>query len=81
MEENNLMFKELTEEEIAEYKRQVRKNYQVGNEINPLWHPVYREECHLMNEEAGLYPERPGRGRRNRNRFRGGGRGQGRNQS
>jgi hypothetical protein len=68
MEEDQFLFKELTEAEIAEYKKQVRENYQVGNEINPLWHPVYQEECHLMNEEAGLYPDCPGKRRRNRNR-------------
>ena len=44
-------FRDLTTEEVEEFKEWTRENYQVHSEINPVWHPKVRQECELMNEE------------------------------
>ena len=45
------MFKELTSEEIKEYKKWARKNYVLAETISETWHPVIQKECATMNEE------------------------------
>lgn len=42
-------FRDLTDDEIAEFRAWARANYTPGDTINPVWHPVVREECELMN--------------------------------
>lgn len=46
------MFRELSEQEIIEYKAWARKNYVPFNPIKGIWHPVVQAECAKMNEEA-----------------------------
>ncbi len=46
-----MIFKDLTPEEVKEYKQWARDNYIPGTQINELWHPVVREECLSMNKE------------------------------
>lgn len=47
-------FRELSDQEAAEFRQWARDNYTRGSEINPLWHPVVRDECAEMNFEQ--YP-------------------------
>lgn len=47
----NSLFRDLTADEVQEFRQHARENYVVGTPINDLWHPVYREECQKMNEE------------------------------
>jgi len=54
------LFRSLTEEEVEEFKQHARDYYNLGTPIDELWHPVYREECQRMNEEAGLKPSEKG---------------------
>lgn len=44
-------FRKLTDEETAEFRQWARDNYQPGDPINEVWHPVVREECERMNNE------------------------------
>lgn len=46
------LFKQLTEQEVIEFKQWARDNYEPLTEINGLWHPVIQQECKVMNEEA-----------------------------
>ena len=44
------IFKKLSPEEAEHYRKWARDNYEAGNDINILWHPVVREECERINE-------------------------------
>jgi hypothetical protein len=44
-------FRNLSPQEEEEFRKDARQKYQVGSEIDDLWHPVYRMECMKMNEE------------------------------
>jgi len=46
------MWKRLTEEEEAPYRKWAQDNFKPGSVINPLWHPVTRHECEAMNVET-----------------------------
>lgn len=46
------LFQILTNEEVELYKTDARKNYKVGDTIDPLWHPVYLDECIKINDDA-----------------------------
>ena len=46
------MFRSLTAEEVTEYKQWVHDNWAVGDDIPELWHPVIRDECLAISEEA-----------------------------
>jgi hypothetical protein len=46
------MFRELTEAEADDFRRWAQENYKPGDPIDPLWHPVVREECESLNREA-----------------------------
>jgi hypothetical protein len=52
MNNNDNMFRKLTKQEAEEFKSWARKNYQPGTPISRVWHPVVRQECEVMNEEA-----------------------------
>jgi hypothetical protein len=45
------MFRELTPEEVVEFKDWARQNYEPLTEIKGVWHPVIQAECALMNDE------------------------------
>ena len=46
------MFKELTQEQTAEFKEWARQNYIPLTEIKGIWHPVIQAECALINDET-----------------------------
>ena len=46
---DGILFRTLTEKEEKEFRMWSRSNYIPGEtEINPMWHPVIREECTRM---------------------------------
>ena len=45
------IFKKLDEVEIPKFKEWARNNYKPGTAIDPLWHPVVKEECEKLNKE------------------------------
>lgn len=51
--EPDIIFRSLTTKEIQEFKDWARLNFkpQNGMRINPLWHPVVREECKVILAE------------------------------
>lgn len=48
------MFRELSAEEIQEFKQWARDNYEPLTNISNLWHPVIQEECHTINAEVAV---------------------------
>ena len=46
------LFRELDFDEVSEVRQAARDNHQAGDEINPVWHPVYRDECAAIDDEA-----------------------------
>jgi hypothetical protein len=50
------MFRELDDAERQIFKNWARRNYSPGEEINPLWHPVVRDECLRMIAETNPRP-------------------------
>lgn len=42
-------FKDLSTAEILDYKLWARENHKAGDTINPLWHPVVRRECQMID--------------------------------
>ena len=54
MKDNTLpdsFFKRLSPAEEREYRQWARDNYQIGQRIPLIWHPVLRDECNKMNQE------------------------------
>jgi len=47
-------FRVLSEDEEGSFRKWSRDNYQLGDEISGVWHPMTRDECHKMNAEAGV---------------------------
>lgn len=45
------LFKRLTPQEEKAYRAWARANWQPGQYINPVWHPVVRDECERMTKE------------------------------
>lgn len=43
------MFKQLTTTEEHDYRAWARGNYKPGDSVNPLWHPVIRDEIDKIN--------------------------------
>ena len=43
--EFGMPFRSLSETEEQEFRQWARSTYVAGEPINPLWHPVAREEC------------------------------------
>jgi hypothetical protein len=53
-----MLFKKLSETEIADYRKWARENYKPMTEIKGIWHPVVQAECVLINsdyEEKGSF--------------------------
>lgn len=44
-------FRKLTADETFEFRQYIRQTYKPGDPIDPVWHPVCRDECRKMNEE------------------------------
>ena len=50
---NSILFRELGDVEIAEFKAYARENHKAGDPIDrEIWHPVIVEECELIDMEA-----------------------------
>ena len=47
-----VLFNNLDPEMVAEYRQDARENHQAGDEIKTIWHPVYRDECAKIDDEA-----------------------------
>jgi len=45
------LFRDLTDQEIKEFRQWARDNYAIGSAISDVWHPVVRDECHKINDE------------------------------
>lgn len=45
-------FRTLDPSEEARFRSWARENWTPGQSINPLWHPVIRDECEAMTTEA-----------------------------
>lgn len=48
------LFRELEPGAAARFRQWARDNYVPGDPINPLWHPVVRDECERMTSVANL---------------------------
>lgn len=42
------MYRELSKEEQKEFRQWARENYTIGDTINPIWHPIVKDECQKM---------------------------------
>lgn len=42
----------LDKEETEEFRQWARDNYKIGDKVDPVWHPVVREECEKIRKEA-----------------------------
>ena len=49
-------FRDLEPDEESEFRKWARENYQPGEEIKSVWHPLVRAECDKINEEADAGP-------------------------
>ena len=50
---NSILFRELGDVEIAEFKAYARENHKAGDPIErEIWHPVIVKECELIDREA-----------------------------
>ena len=47
-----VLFNNLDPEMVAEYRQDARENHDAGDEIKTIWHPVYRDECAKIDDEA-----------------------------
>lgn len=47
-------FRDLSAQEETEFRQWARDNYTPGAQVNNLWHPVVRDECAKINQEAGV---------------------------
>jgi len=46
------LFRPLSPKEEKEFRQDARDNHKPGAEINENWHPVYQDECRIINHEA-----------------------------
>jgi hypothetical protein len=46
---SDFLFRHLTNEEEVKFRQWARENYVKYSEINPIWHPVVRDECEKIN--------------------------------
>jgi len=53
---HDCLFRELNDDEVNQFKQWARDNYVLGTEVSKLWHPVVREECERMEQEAYARP-------------------------
>jgi len=49
---STMLFRDLDPDEVAEFRQAARNNHEAGDEIDSLWHPVYRDECAAIDDEA-----------------------------
>lgn len=47
-----MLFRDLNNQEVMEFRQWARDNYVIGSPISTLWHPVVVDECNRMNEET-----------------------------
>jgi hypothetical protein len=45
------MYRDLNKQEVLEFQQWARQNYNPGDPISPIWHPVVKAECELINNE------------------------------
>jgi hypothetical protein len=48
---DQILFRELDQNEMLEFKKWARENYKAGEHVSSLWHPVVRAECEQINWE------------------------------
>jgi len=46
------LFRELTAEEERSFRQWARDNWRPGDYVDPIWHPVVRDECQKMEKET-----------------------------
>lgn len=54
------IYRILNEKETKEFQQYAKENYVPGTMINPIWHPVVKEECKRMNTKEYLVNEYKG---------------------
>lgn len=59
--EDDSAFRNLAEEEACEFRKWAQENYEPGEPISSIWHPVVRNECALMNQGIIFDPEKRNR--------------------
>jgi len=47
-------FKKLSPKQEREFRQWARENYNHGETIPCIWHPVVRDECEKINKEHNL---------------------------
>ena len=45
-------FRALTADEEVEFRQWARDNWRPGDPVEPAWHPVVRDECRILLDEA-----------------------------
>jgi hypothetical protein len=50
--ERRSLFRQLSAEEAADFRKWARDNYRAFSPINGVWHTVIQDECRKINEEA-----------------------------
>jgi hypothetical protein len=48
--EDDSVFRVLDEDETYKFRQWAQDNYEPFTKINPIWHPIVRNECSLMNK-------------------------------
>jgi len=43
--QDGFLWKELDDEETVRYLKWANENFNAGDIINPLWHPIVKHEC------------------------------------
>lgn len=49
---DSILFRNLTEDEVVEFKKWARDNYKPYDSISGVWHPVIQAECAKINAEG-----------------------------
>ena len=44
-------FRDLDDAEEKEFRQWARDNYQPGQAVSSIWHPVVRDECNRINQQ------------------------------
>lgn len=51
-----IMFRDLNDQEEADFRKWARDNYEAFTEISTLWHPIVVDECEKINNEQSKKP-------------------------
>lgn len=51
-----MFFRQLSEEEVKQFRQWARENWNPGDEIKMIWHPVVRDECYRIQKEVEGFP-------------------------